>query len=260
MLNALEIRNVKFSKSMGGYKQEEVDVLLDKVEADYAQFERIIADFQNKNEELSAEIAELKKAQDSVQNVLLSAQRLADSIVSEAKEKSEEIIKNAEANITAITAKEKELSATLELKAQERKAQLEGELAGMIEEAKQKAESITAAANDAVARQQMLFDKLKMDIAAFKSAITAKYKEHLELLSVIPDTVPMDPQKMSELVLAEFDKAPAPASFIQGTSAELEEGFEDFEDDVTVDEPAAPAPKIKFEIDESAFDPDEDEE
>ena len=260
MLNATEIRNVKFSKSMGGYKQEEVDVLLDKVEADYAQFERIIADFQAKNEELSAEIAELKKAQDSVQNVLLSAQRLADSIVSEAKEKSEEIIKNAEANITAITAKEKELSATLELKAQERKAQLENELEQMIEEAKRKAESITAAANDSVARQQMLFDKLKMDIAAFKSAITAKYKEHLELLSVIPDTVPMDPAKMSELVLAEFDKAPAPASFVSAPVVEeQEEIFDDAEDDVTVAEPVA-APQIKFQIDESAFDLDEDEE
>ena len=30
MLSSLEIKNIKFSKAMGGYKQEEVDVLLDK--------------------------------------------------------------------------------------------------------------------------------------------------------------------------------------------------------------------------------------
>ena len=31
MLSANEIRNVRFSTAMGGYKKEEVDVLLDKV-------------------------------------------------------------------------------------------------------------------------------------------------------------------------------------------------------------------------------------
>ncbi len=40
MLSVAEIRNVKFTKAMGGYKQEEVDVLLDRIEADYIQFER----------------------------------------------------------------------------------------------------------------------------------------------------------------------------------------------------------------------------
>ena len=44
MLSAAEIRNVKFTKAMGGYKQEEVDVLLDRVEADYAQFDRSVKD------------------------------------------------------------------------------------------------------------------------------------------------------------------------------------------------------------------------
>ena len=33
MLSASDIKNVKFSKSMSGYKQEEVDIFLDKVEA-----------------------------------------------------------------------------------------------------------------------------------------------------------------------------------------------------------------------------------
>ncbi len=214
MLSAAEIRDAKFAKSMSGYKQEEVDILLDKVEADYAQFDRIIKDFQEKVEKLTAENEELKASQNSIQNVLLSAQRLADRIVNEAKEKSEEIVQNAESNISVITAREKELSTTFELKAQERKSALEKELSDMISEAKQKAESITAAAEDSVARQQMLFDKLKIEITAFKSAVNAKYKEHLEVLNSIPDAVPMDPERMAKVVLAEFDKAPEAASFI----------------------------------------------
>lgn len=214
MLNAAEIRNAKFAKSMSGYKQEEVDILLDKVEADYVQFDRMIKEFQVKVDKLSQENEELKASQNSIQNVLLSAQTLADKIVNEAKEKSEEIIKNAETNISAITAHEKELASNFEAKAAERKAALEKELGEMIAAAKFKAESVTKAAEDSVARQQMLFDKLKIEIATFKAAVNAKYKEHLESLNSIPDTVPMDPEHIAKVVLAEIDKAPNPAQFI----------------------------------------------
>lgn len=215
MLSALDIKNVKFSRSMSGYKQEEVDILLDKIEADLGQYERIIKEFQDKNEALNNQIEELKASQNSIQSVLLSAQQLADRIVGEAKEKSDEIIKNAETNISVITAREKELSATFELKAQERKNELEKELNDMVRKAQIKADSITAAAEDSVARQQVLFDRLKVEIAAFKTNISAKYKEHLEILSSIPDTVPSDPKQIAEIVSAELDKAPVATGFIK---------------------------------------------
>lgn len=215
MLSSLEIKNIKFSKAMGGYKQEEVDVLLDKVEADYLQFERVIKELQAKLEALEAENEEFKNSKNSIQNVLLSAQGLADKIVNEAKEKSEEIIRNAETSISEITNREKELSATFEYKAQERKAQVEAELNEMVAAAEAKAAAIMKGAEDSVARQQMLFDKLKIEIAAFKTGITAKYKEHLSLLNVIPDTVPLTPEEMSAAITAEFDKAPKAASFIE---------------------------------------------
>ncbi len=217
MLSAAEIKNVKFAKSMSGYKQEEVDILLDKVEADYEQFDRIIKDFQGKIDELNKEISEYKSAQDSIQNVLLSAQKLADRIVNEAKEKSEEIIKNAESNISVITAREKELSTTFELKAQERKSALEKELAEKIANAEAKAKAITTAAEDSVKRQQILFDKLKMEIAAFKSDISAKYKEHLEILGTIPDTVPSEPTRLAEIISTAVDKEPDVLQFLKPT-------------------------------------------
>ncbi len=223
MLNASEIKNAKFSKAMGGYKQEEVDILLDNIEADYTEFELTIKNYQARLETLEKENEELKASQSSIQSVLLSAQRLADRIVNEAKEKSEEIIQSAEANISVITAKEKELSANFELKASERKAQLERELCDMVEKANQKAESITAAANDSVARQQMLFDKLKMEVAAFRSLISSKYKEHIEILNTIPDTVPMDPTRMAEVVTFAINEEPNPKDFIVASPTSAEE-------------------------------------
>lgn len=229
MLSATEIRNAKFGKSMNGYKQEDVDILLDRVEADYVQYERIIKDFQDKTEGLNKEIEELKNAQNSIQNVLLSAQRLADQIVNEAKVKSEEIINNAEASISIITAREKELSTTFERKAQERKATLEKELTEMIKAAELKAESIKKASEDSVERQQLLFEKIRMEVAAFKAGVTAKYKEHLEILGTIPDSVPMDPKQMAQAVAVQIDKVPNPDDFIssgnpfEGYDEEIEE-------------------------------------
>lgn len=214
MLNANEIKNVKFAKAMGGYKQEEVDILLDKIETDYLQFERSIKEYESKIKSLEEKIEELKASQDSIQSVLVSAQGLADRIVNEAKVKSDEIIKSAEKNIVAITEQEKQLAEGFELKAKERKENLEKELADMIKTAELKAESITAAATDSVERQQILFDKLKMEVAAFKSAISAKYKEHLEILSQVPDSVPNDPVYMAKVVSAAIDNAPKAEDFI----------------------------------------------
>lgn len=236
MLTANEIRNVKFAKAMGGYKQEEVDILLDKIEADYAQFERTVRELQAKADSLNKENEELKASQSSIQNVLLSAQNLADNIVKEAKEKSEEIIKNAESNIAIITAREKELATTFEIKAQERKAKLEKELADMISKAELKAESVNAAAEDSVARQQLLFDKLKTEVAAFKAGITAKYKEHLEVLGTIPDTVPMDPKYVTRLVTAAIDREPDIESFIADREETAEPEAETKQTGFTVEE------------------------
>lgn len=224
MLSSKDIRNVKFSKSVGGYKQEEVEILLDKVEADYDQFERMLAEMQEKTEKLSAEIESYRSSQTSIQNVLISAQRLADQMVEEAKTKSAEIVKNAESSIETITAKEKELTQAFDRKASERKAQLQTELDEKLRTATEKSESIEKATEDSVKRQQMLFDKLKLQVSAFKADITKTYKEHLELLQKLPDEVPMDPEEIARLVSSEIDRIPDVKQFIEPSyEAEKEE-------------------------------------
>lgn len=229
MLNSKEIRNVKFSKAMGGYKQEEVDILLDKIEADYDQFERAIREMSAKIDNLNGQIEEYKNSQGSIQNVLVSAQKLADQIVEEAKVKSAEIIENAQHSIENITEQEKQLSAAFERKAEERKAIAQAQLDKVVEQGKLKQENIEKATADSIMRQQALFNKLKLEIVAFKTEITAKYKEHLELLSAIPDTVPMDPKEMAQAVSTAFDKAPDPHKFISHMPVEKEPTSEEEE-------------------------------
>lgn len=219
MLSANDIRETKFSKAMGGYKQEEVDILLDKIEADYEAHERAVRELQATIEALKKEIEGYKSSQSSIQSVLLSAQKLADQIVAEAKEKSEAILLEARGSVERISQEEKELSAAFEEKASSRKAQIEQELEEAISIAEKKKKAAEAACADAVRRQQVLFDKLRLEIVAFKTDIRQKYKEHLELLQSLPDEVPMDPKQIAEAVSAVIDKAPAPEQFIEESVA-----------------------------------------
>ena len=214
MLSANEIREVKFPKSMSGYKQEDVDIFLDKVESDYEYFEKIIKELGAKVESLNNELQEHKNSKDSIQNVLVSAQKLADNIVSEAKAKSEQIVAEAQKSIENITSKEKELSEMFDKKAEARKAQIEQEMAKIVADAQAKKESIEKATADSVARQKMLFDRLKLEIASFRAEVNEKYKQHIELLAGIVPSVAMSPEEIAAVVNAEFDKAPDARDFL----------------------------------------------
>ena len=164
MLSATEIRNIRFSKSVGGYKQEEVDILLDKVESDYEQFERTLREMNNRINELKGELEDYKNSQGNIQNVLVSAQKFADQIVEEAKTKSAEIINSAQASIEKITAQEQELTTAFDKKAGERKLALENDVEKIITAAEQKQSAIEKATQDCVERQQLLFNKMKVEI------------------------------------------------------------------------------------------------
>lgn len=225
MLSANEIRNVKFSKSVGGYKQEEVDILLDKIEEDYEKFEEIVKTLTAKVELLNGKVEELEGSQSSIQSVLLSAQKLADQIVADAKDKSDEIVKNAEKSIEHITVKEKELTDAFERKAEMRKAEAEKEMDEVIKKAEKRAEAVNKATADSVKRQQLLFDKTKLEVSAFKAEITKLYKQHLELLGEIPSEVPMDPEHIAEAVSLNLEKAPEAEGFIPSEPSVLKEIF-----------------------------------
>lgn len=206
MLSSAEIRNIKFSKAVGGYKQEEVDILLDKIEVDYDRFERTLAQKEARIAELENEINSMETSKESIQTVLLSAQKLADQIVADAKVKSEEIVKAAEGNIELITVRERELSSEFDRRANERKAKFDEEMQAATQFAEEKLGIIQKATEDSVRRQQALFNKLKLEVAAFKADITNKYREHLEILQKLPDVVTEDPEALAAAVEEIYSK------------------------------------------------------
>ncbi|HCH28530.1 MAG TPA: hypothetical protein DEW35_03380 [Ruminococcaceae bacterium] len=200
MLTSQDIKNVAFSSAMGGYKKDEVDVFLDNIEADYERIERTVAQKDEKIRELQKQIDELEKSKGSIQNVLISAQNLADQIVAEAKTKSAEIVAAAQKNVDQIAEKGKIITDELDARALEKKSRLEEDIAGMIKKAEEKKALIEQATNATVRKQQDLYNAIKNEMNSFKNEITEKYKEHLQLLAKMPATTELDPQKAATLV------------------------------------------------------------
>lgn len=265
MLSANEIRNVRFGTAMGGYKKEEVDVLLDKVEADYEQFERALKEMNAKIVALKEELEDCKNSQGNIQNVLISAQKFADQIVEEAKAKSEQIVSSAQASIEKITEQEKELTDAFDKKAGERKTALQSDVDKIIENAQNKQNAIEEATQGCIDRQQLLFNKMKMEIAAFKAEITGKYKEHLELLSSLPDSVPNDPAEIAAAVALSYNDIPDVEEYVKNPQPILTENTDDAHEQEAVSTEEAPTEEKAtassgFIINADDFDLDETEE
>ena len=214
MLSANDVKNITFSKQMNGYRREEVDVFLDKVEADYESYERTIREQNAKIHELEEKIEESRNSETSLQSVLLSAQKLADSIVAEAKEKSGKIVDEAKLSLDGFKAREKELSEAFDKKAALRKQAMRDELDKIIDKAKENRDKISDATEKAVKKQEELFNRLKLETAAFKAEIMDKYKRHIELLSKIPDTIPVNPEELAAAVDLDVDSLSDREKFI----------------------------------------------
>ncbi len=225
MLNAKELKNIKFSKQMGGYKQEEVEILLDKIESDYEVFERTIRELKAEIEHKNDEINTLRSSQSSIQEVLINAQKLAEQMVKEAKEKSEEIIKDAENSIVNMTEKQRDVISAFENEQALRLKKADEEYAALIAKLEAKKASVEKATEDCIERQQTLFNKIKFEVSAFKADISAKYKQHIEILSKIPDEVPMDPKSVVEMLSEDALKEPDVSGFVVNTDSAEEDNI-----------------------------------
>lgn len=97
MLSIEEIKNVTFRKSsIGGYKPEDVDTFIDQVLITMEQLRKEKSDLVKKMDILATRVEEYRADEDAVRNALLSAQRVADTTIKEARTKAAHMIEESE--------------------------------------------------------------------------------------------------------------------------------------------------------------------
>ncbi len=228
------IRSVKFDRAMRGYKEADVDMFLDEVAEDmdklvaqnHAMAERLNQLLKEQPEgampttqvPAKTETVDNSESVGNVHSILVTAQRFSDQIINEANEKAAAILDEANTKAKEIDEKVATVLTAFEKDIAERKAAADEEVTKMLNDAAMKSEGIITAAHDSVARQQMLFDKLKAEVSDFKKRLFDNHKQQLEILQKFPDTVPYDPEHAAKALAFEIESEPDFRSFLPNTS------------------------------------------
>lgn len=184
MKTADEIRNMDFVKSaFGGYRQADVEIYLEEVADDLQKL-------QNENKELAKKCADLERriedfqcSETSLQSILMSAQKLADNIVAEAKATADKVLEKTGEQATEILAEANANAENMKVKA-------EAEATMILGEAVQKSNLLISGAEEKARNQIELYNKYLAETSAFKKGIIESYKAQLELILSMPEEAP----------------------------------------------------------------------
>ncbi len=210
-----EIRAIEFTKTaMGGYKQSEVDEFIDEIALQIENMALKMKDYDIRNRELENKLSDTSVSHSSIQNILIAAQKVADEVERDAKARAAAVIADAETKAKEIDLKCEEALKTAKERIEADKHQADEEARKLLLDATKKAEGMTKAAKDSVEREQLLFDKLKIEMQEFRKQLTAQFVEQTEMLKKLPYEVPLDPERAAKAVTFEYDHKPDVKTFI----------------------------------------------
>lgn len=152
MLTAKDIREVKFSRSMGGYKTMEVDEFLDRCADVVEELTKENDENTRKMQVLAETIVDYRNQEDSIRSALISAQRMSESVIADARKQADDI------------------------------------LAAARNEAEQMHDQ---ALKDTDAELKEL-NRVKQEVADFKSKLLSIYREHLTMINVLEGAQPAE--------------------------------------------------------------------
>lgn len=252
MLTPDKVREKQFQSSgRGSYRADDVDAFMNEVSSSYDQMFKENGDLIRKISILAKKVEEYRADEESLKLALLNAQKLADQIVSEAKEKAEtesaDAIAEAEKKVADANAEAEELSANSKRESAAIIDSAKAEAEKIVADANKQANEILGNINRQVTHETLVFDMTKKEAAEFKSKLVAMYKEHINLINNLPDIV--------EEQLADEEVAPAveetveePVEVVEETPIE-EAPVEEIEETQEVESPA----EESEEVSEPAF-------
>lgn len=180
MITAKEIREVKFNRSLGGYKPVEVDAFLDRCADAVEELTKLLNENERKMQVLAETVMDYRNQEDSIRSALISAQRMSESVISEARKQADDIRDAARADAEAMHEQ---------------------------------------AVADTAAEQEAL-RQIRQEVADFKAKLLATYREHLTLIGILEgsssDNVAVEPTEEMEDT-ASFEVDPEPVAHIPVT-------------------------------------------
>lgn len=244
MLTPDQIKSKEFhTTGKSSYKAEEVDEFLNEIHASYDQMFRENANIIKKMSILANKVEEYKKDEDSLRQALLSAQKLADRIVSEAKETSEKQLSEASQQAEDMLSDASQKADKI-LDDAKRLADTK------IHEANKQADEIIGGINRKVTQENLVLEMLKKEVAAFRTKMMDMYKEHLTLLDRLPtyseeteevqDIEPETAQEAAETPVEEPVEVEETAEAVEPVEEAVEEEAEEAAEEVAetpVEEP-----------------------
>ena len=175
MLTAKEVREVIFPRSMGNYRKDEVDDFLDRCADTIEELSKQNEENSRKMQVLAQTVMDYRNQEDSIRSALISAQRMSESVISDAHKQADDII----------------------------------------EAARTEAESMRETALAATVAEQNELKRVKQEVADFKAKLMSIYREHLTLIGVLEaeaaeevaevEAPVTEPQQPSEPVFAVAD-------------------------------------------------------
>lgn len=158
MITAKEIREVKFNRSMGGYKTNEVDAFLDRCADAVEELIKLNNENERKMQVLAETVMDYRNQEDSIRSALISAQRMSESVISEARKQAEDIREAARADAEAMHEQ---------------------------------------AIADTAAEQEEL-RRIRQEVADFKAKLLATYREHLTLIGILDNAPAEEEESVEE--------------------------------------------------------------
>ena len=207
MLTPQDVRSAQFEKNLRGYRTEDVDRFLDRVEEqlllnekDAEALRKEIADLTAENQRLRKEMESYEADGDMLKSALINAQRMGENVIREANQKSEEILHRANLRGDDIIRDANEL----------------------LQKASDRADEIINEATEKKMAEEREYDRVRLEVTRFKSDVLNLYRSHVESLSRLPEYQKEEPAAPADA--EDSEAAPEPAEQV---AAELTEELDD---------------------------------
>ena len=219
MISANDLRNVQFDNEAQGYSAEAVNSVISQAADTIEAYANENKELYRKMELLAGKIEEYRKEEDSIKTALITAQKMADKIEQESREKADALIAESEAQAKAATDEaaanaEKTVSEARDYAAELIKTKTD-EADALIADAEKKA-------NEAISSSKIVAEDILSQAKGISKELVSASKEEKEAYELLNTALRKDAEDFIEKLKALYTEQLEALN-----SAKLEKGAEE---------------------------------